>query len=214
MLPNPSTFASAMSSLGIRKDDTVVVYDSQELGIFSAPRVAWTLKVFGHDSVHVLNNFKLWVDEGYPTETGEFYTLECSPYPIPELNESKVVDFEEMRNVVDDHNKEGREGVQILDARSYGRWAGTDPEPRPGLSSGHMPGSISVPVSELLDATTKALKSGEELRKVFAAKGVDPNRPIITSCGTGVTAAVVDAALAEAGYGDEKNRRLYDGSWT
>lgn len=214
MLPSASTFATAMSSLGIRKDDTVVVYDSQEQGIFSAPRVAWTLKVFGHDSVHVLNNFKLWVEEGYPTETGEFYTLECSPYPIPELDASKVVDFEEMRNIVDDHNKEGSEGIQILDARSYGRWKGTDPEPRPGLSSGHMPGSISVPVSELLDPTKKTLKPREELKQIFEEKGVDPNRPIVTSCGTGVTAAVVDAALAEAGYGDPSKRRLYDGSWT
>lgn len=214
MLPTPSTFASAMSSLGVRKDDTVVVYDSLELGIFSAPRVAWTLKVFGHDSVHVLNNFKVWVDEGFPIETGEFYTLECSPYPIPKLDESKVVDFEEMRNVVDDYKKEGGEETQILDARSYGRWAGVDPEPRPGLSSGHMPGSISVPVSELLDARTKTLKPAEELKKIFESKGIDPNRPIITSCGTGVTAAVIDAALSEAGYGDPSKRRLYDGSWT
>jgi thiosulfate/3-mercaptopyruvate sulfurtransferase len=185
-----------MSALGIRKDDTIVVYDTAELGIFSAPRVAWTLKVFGHDLVHVLNNFKIWVDEGYPTESGEFYSIECCPYPIPDKDESKVVDFPEMKEVAQDYNKEGAEGVQILDARPYGRWAGTAPEPRPGLSSGHMPGSISMPFSDLLDPKTKAFLPPQELKKVFQEKGVDPSKPVISTCGTGVTAAVIDAALS------------------
>jgi thiosulfate/3-mercaptopyruvate sulfurtransferase len=214
MLPSASDFAKAMSALGIRRDDTVVVYDSAEQGIFSAPRVGWTLKAFGHDSVHVLNNFKLWVEEGYPTESGEFWDVDTCVYPIPQFDSSKLVEFEELREIANDYNKEGAEGVQILDARSKGRWSGEEPEPRPGLESGHMPGSISVPVSELLDPVKKTILPGEELRKIFAAKGIDPERPIITSCGTGVTAAVIDAALSEAGYGDEGKRRLYDGSWT
>lgn len=213
MLPSAKDFASAMSGLGIRRDDTVVVYDSSEAGIFSAPRVGWTLKVFGHDQVHILNNFKLWVEEGYPTEAGEFYSVDTCPYPIPQFDESKVAEFQDVKEVVLDHNKEGSEGVQILDARPYGRWSGKDPEPRPGLSSGHMPGSISVPVGELLDPKTKAFLPAEELRKIFEKKGVDPTKPIISSCGTGVTAAVVDAALSQAGY-DENLRRIYDGSWT
>src|SRR5579871_3024853 len=87
MLPSPSEFASAMSALGIRRDDIVVVYDTAELGIFSAPRVGWTLKVFGHDQVHILNNFKIWVEEGYPTESGEFYSVDACPYPIPTKDE-------------------------------------------------------------------------------------------------------------------------------
>ena len=213
MLPSASTFASAMSELGIRKDDTVVVYDSHEQGIFSAPRVGWTLKAFGHPQVHVLNNFKLWVEEGYPVESGEFYEIDCSLYPIPELDTSKVIDFEEVKEIVKDYNKEGAEGVQILDARSQGRWAGSAPEPRPGLSSGHMPGSTSMPMSDLLDPTTKTFLPAEKLMKVFESKGVDPSRPIISSCGTGVTACIIDAALTEAGYPVE-NRKVYDGSWT
>jgi thiosulfate/3-mercaptopyruvate sulfurtransferase len=213
MLPSASDFAKAMSGLGIKRDDTVVVYDSQELGIFSAPRVAWTLKAFGHDTVHVLNNFKLWVEEGYPTESGEFWDVDTCVYPIPEFNASKLIEFEEMRELAKDYNKEGAEPVQILDARSQGRWAGKDPEPRPGLPSGHMPGSISIPVSELLDPVKKTILPGDQLRKIFESKGVDPNKPIISSCGTGVTAAVIDAALTEAGF-NEENRRLYDGSWT
>ncbi|KAL8921705.1 MAG: hypothetical protein Q9208_005634 [Pyrenodesmia sp. 3 TL-2023] len=216
MLPSAEDFAKAMQDIGIRKDDEVVVYDTQELGIFSAPRVAWTLKVFGHPSVHILNNFRLWVQKGYPTDSGpvEAVVEEPSHYPTPSLDRSKVVDFSEMRDIARDHNKEGSEGIQVLDARSKGRWAGTDPEPRPGLSSGHMPGSISLPVSELLDPDTGAFLPGKELRRLFASKGVDPERPIISSCGTGVTAAVIDAALGKAGYGMPEARRLYDGSWT
>ena len=213
MLPSASDFAKAMSALGIRRDDTVVVYDSHEQGIFSAPRVGWTLKAFGHDSVHVLNNFKVWVEEGYPVESGEFWDVDTCVYPIPQFSAGKLVEFEEVREIAKDFNKEGAEGVQILDARSMGRWSGKEPEPREGLESGHMPGSISVPLSELLDPVKKTILPAEELRKIFEKKGVDPNRPIINSCGTGVTAAVIDAALSEAGY-SEDGRRLYDGSWT
>ncbi|KAI1454543.1 thiosulfate sulfurtransferase [Annulohypoxylon moriforme] len=214
MLPSPKTFAEAMSSLGIRKEDTVVVYDSKELGIFSAPRVGWTLKVFGHPKVHVLNNFKIWVDEGQPTESGELYSVECNPYPIPKADEIKVASFEEVREVALDSNKEGAEGVQIIDARPNGRFTGKDPEPREGLSSGHMPGSISIPFSAVLDPKTKAFLPKEQLQKLFKEKGVDPSKPIISTCGTGVTAVVIDTALEEAGYGTPETRRVYDGSWT
>lgn len=214
MLPNAKTFASAMSELGIRKDDTVVVYDDAELGIFSAPRVAWTLRAFGHDKVHILNNFKLWVQEGLPIETGEFYTIECNPYPIPKLNEGLVASYDKVREVVLDHNKEGAEGVQVLDARSEGRFTGRDEEPRPGLPSGHMPGSVNVPFSSLLDPETKAILPPERLQEIFRAKGVDPERPIIATCGTGVTACIVEAALESAGIGSSQSRQVYDGSWT
>ncbi|KAI1091854.1 thiosulfate sulfurtransferase [Rostrohypoxylon terebratum] len=214
MLPSPKTFAEAMSSLGIRKEDTVVVYDSKELGIFSAPRVGWTLKVFGHPKVHVLNNFKIWVDEGHPTESGELYNVECNPYPIPQPDEVKVASFEEVREVALDSNKEGAEGVQVIDARPNGRFTGKDPEPREGLSSGHMPGSINIPFSAVLDPKTKAFLPKEQLQKLFREKGVDPSKPIISTCGTGVTAVVIDTALEEAGFGTPETRRVYDGSWT
>lgn len=213
MLPSPEIFQSAMKELGVKKDDVLVVYDSAELGIFSAPRVAWTLRVFGHPSVHLLNNYKLWVEQGHPVEQGEQASVKRSDYPLPELDSSKVVDFKEVRELARDWNKEGREEVQILDARSDGRWKGTDPEPRPGLSSGHIPGSLPVPVPELLDPETKTFLSPEKLREVFKQRGVDPSKPVISSCGTGVTATIIDAALTEAGYGDG-SRRVYDGSWT
>ncbi|KAF5665500.1 thiosulfate sulfurtransferase [Fusarium heterosporum] len=214
MLPNAKGFAAAMSELGIRKEDTVVVYDTKELGIFSAPRVGWTLKVFGHKKVHVLNNFKLWVEEGLPTESGELYTVECCPYQIPNMEEDRVASFEDVKEIVQDHNKEGAEGVQIIDARSPGRFTGQDPEPREGLSSGHMPGSINIPFSAVLDPKTKAFLPKDQLKKLFAEKGVDSEHPIISSCGTGVTACVIETALEEAGVGSPEIRKVYDGSWT
>ncbi|KAF2796080.1 thiosulfate sulfurtransferas-like protein [Melanomma pulvis-pyrius CBS 109.77] len=213
MLPSAKDFAKAMGELGIRRDDSVVVYDSKELGIFSAPRVGWTLQAFGHPTVHVLNNFRKWCEEGFDIESGEPNKVDPVDYPVPELDKSVVVAFEEVRGIAKEQGKEGAEEVQILDARSKGRWEGTDPEPRKGLSSGHIPHSISVPISELLHPETKTLLPASELQAVFASKGVDPSKPIITSCGTGVTAAVIDAALVEAGFPVEK-KRLYDGSWT
>ena len=213
MLPSPEVFKEAMCSLGIDRADTVVVYDTAELGIFSAPRVAWTFRVFGHPTVHILNNFRLWMLEGFPTETGEQKQFERTSYPVPDLDKSKVAAFEEVKRITTDHNKEGREGIQILDARSEGRWNGTEPEPRPGLSSGHMPGSTSVPVPQLLDPETKAFLPPNELQRLFEKKGVNHNQPIISSCGTGVTATVIDAALVVAGYGED-GRKIYDGSWT
>ncbi|KAF2467167.1 Rhodanese-like protein [Lindgomyces ingoldianus] len=213
MLPSATDFARAMGELGVRRDDSVVVYDSKELGIFSAPRVGWTLQVFGHQNVHVLNNFRLWCEQGYPVESGEPAPVDVVEYSIPELDKSKVVAFEEVREIAKEQGKEGAEEVQILDARSSGRFKGTEPEPRKGLSSGHIPYSISVPASDVLDPKDKTLLPSSDLQALFKSKGVDASKPIISSCGTGVTAAVLDAALTEAGF-ESENRRLYDGSWT
>jgi thiosulfate/3-mercaptopyruvate sulfurtransferase len=133
MLPSPETFSKAMSELGVRKDDTVVVYDTAELGIFSAPRAAWTLKAFGHDSVHILNNFKLWVDQGFPIEKGEpEVSIEPTNYPTPTLDKSMVVTFEQLKDRLQEQGKEGAEKFTILDARTSGRFEGTAAEPRPG----------------------------------------------------------------------------------
>ncbi|KAK2767726.1 hypothetical protein FQN54_003884 [Arachnomyces sp. PD_36] len=210
MLPTRERFAEAMRDLGIRRDDEIVVYDTEELGIFSAPRVGWTLRVFGHPNIHVLDNFKLWVREGYPTESGE-PQIEKSDYSLPDYDADMVVQFGEMKEIAEDYGKEGAEGIQVLDARPAGRWAGTDPEPRASLSSGHMPGSISLPFPELLDPETKTFLPATELRKIFESKGIDPATTTVSSCGSGVTAAVIETALGEAGYTD---RKLYDGSWT
>lgn len=219
MLPSSAEFADAMGKLGIRGDDTVVVYDTKELGIFSAPRVAWTLRMFGHERVHVLNNFRLWVEQGLPVESGEPETPSAVDYGRPKVDTpAQVVDYEFVRQMARGKAAEGYSHASLLDARPKGRFDGADPEPRPGLPSGHVPGSISVPFSDVLDPTTKAFLPAEKLRELFAAKGVRPDAPVISSCGTGVTAVVLDAALEEAGYlvgGDATKKRLvYDGSWT
>ena len=214
MLPTCDKFAEAMAGMGVTKQDELVIYDTEELGLFSAPRVAWTMRVYGHPRVHVLNNFKLWVQEGMPVETGNPLVPNITNYPVPSYNTDMVVKYAEMKTIGYDHGKEGAEEIQILDARSKGRWAGTDPEPRAGLRSGHMPGSTSVPFQEMLDPQTKTLLPPEKLRELFESKGLDPNKPMITSCGTGVTAAVLELALKESKFGNEDDRRLYDGSWT
>ncbi|KAE8147784.1 Rhodanese-like protein [Aspergillus avenaceus] len=214
MLPTAETFAEAMSELGIRRDDEVVVYDTEELGIFSAPRVGWTLRVFGHPKVHLLNNYRVWVREGYPTESGEPQQVEKTSYPVPTYDSKLVIPYLELKEIAKEQRKEGAKEVEILDARSYGRWAGTDPEPRPGLSSGHIPGSKSFPFQQLLDPETKTYLPGSELRKIFEDQEIDASKSIISSCGTGVTATIIETALGEAEFGDPCLRRVYDGSWT
>lgn len=217
MLPSPVDFAAAVGKLGISNTDTVIVYDTKELGIFSAPRVAWTFRVFGHEKVHVLNNFRLWVDQGLPTESGEPKPPTAVEYVVPEVDKPhQVVDFETMKSLArgDEKTKARFAEASILDARPKGRFDGSAPEPRPGLPSGHMPGSKNIAFSDVLDPTTKAFLPASKLKAIFEAKGVDMNSPVISSCGTGVSAVVLDTALVEAGIPKETKRYVYDGSWT
>lgn len=242
MLPIQEVFEESMQKLGINRDDRVVVYDAQETGLFSAPRVGWTLKVFGHEKVHLLNNFKLWVQAGYPTESGEPAPVQPSKYQVSTFSPELVVNFAEMKhiaknNIAQEKRKEAestepakgekeaqkeeskpatkaKEDEQVIDARATPRWTGAAPEPRADLPSGHIPGSQNLPFSELLDPETKTLYPAEKLREIFASKEIDPEKPVISSCGTGVTAAILDAAFEESNYVPQRNRRLYDGSWT
>lgn len=132
MLPPAPVFASAMCKLGITRADTVVVYDSPSLGIFSAPRVAWTLRVFGHPKVHLLNNFMVWVEEGLPVEKGPSAHVEPTVYAEHEPDLRMVADFEEVRELAELRLGGGASAVQVLDARPGGRFRGVEPEPRPG----------------------------------------------------------------------------------
>lgn len=233
MLPTAETFASSLNELGIREEDTVVLYDSPHIGIFSAPRAAWTFKVFKHERVHLLNNFKLWVEQGFETENGKVersWEAVANPH-VKEADKSLVANFEDVVELARGKSN----GVEILDARPAARWSGKAPEPRPEISSGHVPGSDeiprrrrqtcvanyltfvgskSVPFVELLDPTTKAFKSPSELRQIFLNKGVDLSSKTekVLMCGTGVTAVVVENALLLAGA--EGHRKVYDGSWT
>ena len=138
MLPSPERFAQAMSDLGIRRDDSVVVYDTADLGILSAPRVGWMLKIFGHEGVHILNNYKVWVDQGYSVEKGEPQSFEKTSYPVPTMDKSKVLSFEELKEALLKRHEEGAEPLQVLDARGEGRWKGKDPEPRAGMQISYL----------------------------------------------------------------------------
>ncbi|MCU0831924.1 MAG: 3-mercaptopyruvate sulfurtransferase [Rhizobiaceae bacterium] len=209
MLPPPEIFAGALGAMGISEADEIVVYDGP--GMFSAPRVWWMCRVFGASKVRVLNGgFDRWKAEGRSVET-------AAPVPPPPVrfdarfNARAVADLADIRAAVE------RGTALILDARSPGRFAGTAPEPRAGLRSGHMPGAENLPYSMLTDSGR--LKSDGELRRILARHeefeeqsdaGHGLTMPVIATCGSGVTAAVIILALATIGHA---NHRLYDGSW-
>ncbi|CDO93167.1 unnamed protein product [Kluyveromyces dobzhanskii CBS 2104] len=216
MLPDLPTFNKAMSELGLKKDDILVVYD--RIGNFSAPRCAWTLSVFGHHPVYLLNNFPLLKESGIPTETSSVTNL--TPYEKSDyisdvdLTAKEVVSFEDMQNLV---SSDDIKNYQVFDARSFPRFTGEALEPRPKLSSGHVPGAKSFPFTEVLyDNKTFPSNTDEMLTKLqpFLSKShieFDANKPTIAMCGTGVSGVIIKTALELAGV---KNVKLYDGSWT
>lgn len=208
MLPSATRFADCVSRLGITPDDIVVVYDTFEVGFYSAPRVAWMFRLFGHLRVYVLNNFRLYVGEGYPVEQGDMLTPEPSEYPVGEKDEDKVIGFEELRDMLQDDTD-----IQILDARIPGRFTGIEQEANASLSSGHMPKSINIPLASMLDLESQSMLPAIQLKGLFAAAGVDATKPKILTCNSGVTAAALDMALTESQF-DRSSRRIYDGSWS
>jgi thiosulfate/3-mercaptopyruvate sulfurtransferase len=199
MLPGTTQFDQVVGQLGIGDDATVVVYDS--IGLFSAPRVWWTFRLFGAKSVYILDGgLPKWKAEGRPLDTGD-----AKPTPKEfhaKMNVGAVALLDDMRMAVAD------DSVQIVDARSAERFAGKAPEPRPGLRSGHIPRSFNVPYDRLL--VNGRLATREHVTAAFTSAGVDLDKPIITSCGSGVTAAILTFALESIG---KEPKGLYDGSW-
>jgi thiosulfate/3-mercaptopyruvate sulfurtransferase len=198
MLPTPEAFSGAMSQLGIADSMSIVLYE--QAGVFSAPRAWWMLRAFGARDLHILNGgLGAWLAAGLPsdalpvTRTPATFTAKLDP--------NAVKTFPQIQGLLG-------ENAQIVDARSAGRFTGALPEPRPGLSSGHMPGSRSLPFTELV--ADGRLKSPEQISQIFRSKGIDIGQPITTTCGSGVTAAVLSLGLELAGA---KNVALYDGSW-
>jgi thiosulfate/3-mercaptopyruvate sulfurtransferase len=201
MLPSAAQFAASVGELGISNGHRIVVYDVR--GVVSAARVWWTFRAFGHDDVAVLDGgLRKWRAEGRPVESGG-----AAPAHVAftaRLRPELVRDVEAMRANV------ARRTVQVLDARSAGRFAGTEPEPRAGLRGGHIPGSLSLPY-ETLYRPDGTLKPPHELREAVTAAGVDLDRPVVTTCGSGVTASVLALALYLIGRRDVA---VYDGSWS
>ncbi len=201
MLPSTIKFASRMKKMGVGDGMRVVVYDT--LGLFSAARAWWTFRYMGHADVAVLSGgLKKWKAEGRPLEDGPPVKRGERHY-TPRANAEILRDLDDIRALV------GKPAAQIVDARSRARFEGTEPEPREGLRSGHIPGSRNVPLPSLLNPDC-TLKSPEDLAKVFGAAGVDPAGPVVATCGSGVTAAGLALALAVLG---QTNAAVYDGSW-
>jgi thiosulfate/3-mercaptopyruvate sulfurtransferase len=201
MLPTAEEFAAVVGGLGIGIGDRVVVYDAR--GVVSAARVWWTFRAFGHDAVAVLDGgLRKWRTEGRPVESGA-----AAPTPrrfAARLRPELVRDLPAMRANLDSRT------AQVLDARSAGRFAGTEAEPRPGLRGGHIPGSLNLPYETLYRADG-TLRSPDELGGAVTAAGIDLGRPIVTTCGSGVTASVLALALYVLGRRDVA---IYDGSWS
>jgi thiosulfate/3-mercaptopyruvate sulfurtransferase len=202
MLSAPELLARQVGELGIGNADCVVVYDGSGVNL-SAPRVWWTLEVAGHDAVAVLDGgLRRWRAEGRPLEQG-IVRRPPSRFTVrfrPELVKSQAEVLAALES--------GE--WQLLDARSRGRFEATEPEPRPGLRGGHLPGARSLPFQELVDAEGRLLPPAE-LRKRFDAAGIDPARPTITSCGSGVTACALALGLELLGA---PRYAVYDGSWS
>lgn len=199
-LPEPLVFAKHVGSMGISADDTIVVYDGP--GMFTAPRVWWMFRVMGVHEVFLLDGgFDNWKAAGRPV-TSEPTKVAPNVFHA-DFDKSRVATLREMRTIVADGTR------QIADARSPGRFAGTEPEPRAGVRSGHMPGAKNVPVMSL--SKDGYLLPVSELRAKLKGAGLDLNAPVVTSCGSGITAAAIVLALASVGHEDNK---LYDGSWT
>jgi len=197
MLPSAADFTGAMERLGIGRDDRIVVYDNSPHRV--APRGWFTFRHFGARQVAVLDGgFGKWLAEGRPTESGE-----QAPRAVPfEASESgDVVGKEQIRAGLD---------PPLLDARGQARFEGMEADPRPGIAPGHIPGSRNLPSAELFNSDG-TFKSSDELRRLFASAGIDPERPFVASCGSGVTACSLIFAAHLLG---NEETRLYDGSWS
>ncbi len=200
MMPTAKTFAGEIEKLGISNSSEIIIYDGS--GLFSAARVWWMFQAFGHTRVRVLDGgLPQWLEAGYLV-TAESPKIQEGSFQC-QLNHAVISSMEDIRA-----NCETQQFV-VLDARSAARFRGEAPEPRPELPSGHMPGATSLPFTELMEGNR--LKPTSELKQQFKSMGLGEDASIITSCGSGVTAAIITLALSSCDYGIQK---LYDGSWT
>ncbi len=200
MLPSPLRFANRMGGLGLSRGDRIVVFDTS--GFRAAPRAWWMLKAMGAADVRVLDGgLPKWIAEGRRVEHGPPVRLEPTVFNA-RLDGDAVISLDQMKALVET-------GGQVLDARSAARFQGQAPEPRAGLRSGHMPGALNLPFDRIVN-TDGTLASENELRAAFETAGIDLTRPVTTTCGSGVTAAILSLGLAVLGH----SSRLYDGSWS
>jgi thiosulfate/3-mercaptopyruvate sulfurtransferase len=199
MMPSMELFQEEVQKLGVNQDSFIVVYDNE--GIFSSARVWWMFRSMGHEKVAILDGgLPEWIAAGLPTE--------AEPSKSKQKGNFKAVDLRLFCQVEEVERALESSQVQVIDARSKGRFAGTENEPRPGLRSGHMPGSINLPFKDLLNGYK--MKGVDELRSIFQER-IPNQTPLIFSCGSGVTACIVCLAAELIGL---KNLKVYDGSWS
>lgn len=198
-LPSPENFARFAGAMGIAATDTIIVYDG--FGLFSAPRTRWMFRVMGAQKVFILEGgLDGWKAGGRPL-TSEPTKIAPNVFDVT-FHKERVATLADMRKIVEAGS------AQIADARPAGRFEGVDPEPRPGLRGGHMPGARNIPFSKL--SADGKMVDKTALRSVLEEAGIDVSRPVVTSCGSGVSAAIISLALESLGHSDN---RLYDGSW-
>jgi thiosulfate/3-mercaptopyruvate sulfurtransferase len=199
MIAKPDEFSAAIGALGISETDTIIIYDS--VGLFTAPRVWWNFKVMGASDVRILEGgLPQWIAEEKPLAQGP---------ALPEfaLFQPRFA-ADHVKSAADVLEALNGDAAQVVDVRGADRFAGRVEEPRPGLRSGHMPGAFNLPFPDLI--ANGRLKPSSELRAIIAAHGIDPDKPVVTSCGSGVTATILNLALTSLGY---DQMRAYDGSW-
>lgn len=225
MMPTPETFALAAGQHGITPETHVIVYDTH--GVFSSPRTAFTFHAFGHRAISIINGgLPAWISNGYEVENGSAHTIEPTKYPIPSIESTLIRSYDEMVA----NARMGARGQTVLDARPAGRFDGTSPEPRPGLSSGHIPNSTSLPATTLLqsnssnsDVSFTTLKNQTDLWRTISDSvgGMDEldklrqassagESAVTNTCGSGMTAAILWLGLYQLGI----QSSIYDESWT
>lgn len=202
MIPTAARFEKLLGAMGVTRASRVVFYDQK--GMQSAPRGWWLMRLFGHEKVAVLDGgLPKWLREGRATASGAPATPAPATY-VADFMARRVAGIGDVKRLLEDGS------ALVLDARAAGRFAGTAPEPRAGLPSGHMPGAANLPFNELLAADGTMLPP-DALRARFAAAGATGEKPLVTSCGTGVTACVLALGAVRAGLPEPA---VYDGSWT
>jgi thiosulfate/3-mercaptopyruvate sulfurtransferase len=202
MLPSAADFATAMARLGLNDSDTLVIYDGSGVNL-SAGRVWWTFRTFGHDLVAVL-------DGGMGKWRAEQRAIELGTITLPQGNFTARLDASAVRDLAAVRANIVNRAEQLVDVRSRGRFVGIEPEPRPGLRAGHVPGSINLPFTELVSGDGTLLKP-EALRRRLAEAGVDLNRPVVATCGSGTSACALVLSLHSLGH---TQTAVYDGAWS